>query len=136
MIELISKCWDRELIRQFIRYVVVGLVINSAGFVVYLFLTWLGLNPILTMSCLYCVAVTLSFFGSKKLIFNHQGSHGSAALRYVLAHLGGYGINLSLLVFFHDHLAWPHQWVQAGATVVVAVYLFVVFKLFVFRVKP
>ncbi|WP_454841321.1 GtrA family protein [Pseudomonas hormoni] len=135
MIGLFRKYWRSELIGQLIRYAIVGVVINSTGFVIYLLLTWFGLNPILTMSCLYCIAVTLSFFGSRNLAFKHQGSHGTAAVRYVIAHLGGYGINLSLLLFFHDHLAWPHQWVQAGATVVVAMYLFVIFKVFVFPVR-
>lgn len=135
MIEPLIKYWRSELIRQFIRYAIIGVVVNSTGFCIYLLLTWLGLNPILTMSCLYCIAVTLSFFSSKNLAFNHQGSHSGAAVRYVLAHLSGYGINLSLLLYFHDYLAWPHQWVQAGATVVVALYLFIVFKLFVFRFR-
>ncbi|MFL1524179.1 GtrA family protein [Pseudomonas sp. O230] len=132
---MFKKYWRNELIEQLIRYAIVGVVINSTGFVIYLFLTWLGLNPILTMSCLYCIAVTISFFGSKNIAFNHEGSHATAAARYFIAHLGGYGMNLSLLLFFHDYLAWPHQWVQAGATVVVALYLFVAFKLFVFRVR-
>lgn len=135
MIESLSKYWRSELIGQLIRYAITGVVINGVGFGIYLFLTWLGLNPILTMSCLYCIAVTLGFFGSKNFAFNHHGSHGGAAVRYLLAHLGGYGINLSLLIFFHDYLGWPHQWIQAGATVVVALYLFIVFKLFVFHIR-
>lgn len=135
MIELLRKHWNSELIGQFIRYAVTGIVINSVGFCVYLFLTWLGLNPILTMSFLYALAVILSFFGSKSYAFNHTGSHGSAAVRYVIAHIGGYLINLSLLLIFHDWLAFPHQLVQAGATVAVAIYLFVTFRLFVFRTQ-
>lgn len=135
MIRLINKYWNSELTKQLVRYAIAGVLINSTGFCIYLFFTWLGLNPILTMSCLYCLAVTLSFFGSKNYAFNHKGSHRRAAARYAIAHLGGYGINLSLLLFFHEHLAWPHQWVQAGATVIVAVYLFIASKIFVFRAR-
>ena len=135
MIESLRKYRRSELMTQLIRYAITGVVINGAGFGVYLFLTWLGLNPIVTMSCLYCIAVTLNFFGSKNFAFKHQGSYGSAAVRYLLAHFGGYCINLSILLFFHASLGWPHQWVQAGATVVVALYLFITFKLFVFHAR-
>jgi putative flippase GtrA len=135
MIELIRKHWDSEMIWQFIRYAVTGIVINSVGFCIYLFLTWLGLNPIFTMSFLYCFAVILSFFGSKNYAFNYKGSQANAAARYIIAHIGGYLLNLSMLLIFHEWLAFPHQFVQAGAIVVVAIYLFVTFRLFVFRTR-
>jgi len=133
MIDSLISFLRSEVFRQFVRYAVVGVAINSIGFCIYLLLTWLGIPPVLTMSMLYVAAVLLNFFASKNITFNHKGSQGGAAVRYGVAHLGGYLINLGLLLYFHDRLNWPHQWVQGGSTFIVALYLFVVFKLFVFR---
>jgi hypothetical protein len=51
----------------------------------------------------------------------------------VLAHVVGYCLNLSLLLVFVGKLGYPHQWVQGAAILIVACYLFLAFKFFVFR---
>lgn len=84
------------------------------------------------MTVLYLVAAGLGFLGNRQWAFTHQGNPLTSAMRYALAHLAGYGINLSLLLVFVDRLAYPHQWVQAAAVPVVAVFLFVSFRYFVF----
>ncbi len=56
----------------------------------------------------------------------------SSGGRYVVAHVMGYLINFMLLMIFVDHIGYPHQWVQAAAIFVVAIFLFVTFKFIVF----
>ncbi len=119
-------------LRQLIRYGLVGVAINLSGYLVYLLLTYFGVSPKITMSMLYFIGAVAGFWGNRKLTFAHQGSLLGSGARYTLAHALGYLINLTILIVFVDRLGYAHQWVQAVAIFVVAGYLFIAFKLFVF----
>lgn len=132
MDEAASGWRDRRTFRQLWRYAVVGLLSNGAGYAVYLLVTSWGVPPKLAMTCLYAIGATLSFFGNRRITFAHQGSAVGAGLRFAMAHLLGYALNLLLLVVFVDRFGFAHQLVQALAVFVVAAFLFLTFKLFVF----
>jgi putative flippase GtrA len=119
-------------LKQLVRYAVVGIATNLAGYAVYLLVTWAGVEPKLAMSCLYAIGATVSFLGNRTWTFGHRGNVAGAAARFAIAHLLGYLLNLALLVVFVDRLGFPHQLVQAVAVVVVALFLFVLFRVFVF----
>ena len=121
--------------QQLIRYGLVGLVSNAAIYFVYLLITYLGIEPKTAMTLVYIIGASIGFIGNRKWTFAHRGDSSSAALRYVLAHLFGYLLNLLILFTFVDHLGYVHQWVQAVAIIIVAGFLFVVFKYLVFREK-
>lgn len=119
--------------RQLIRYGVVGVVSNLAMYFVYLFITYLGVEPKTAMTLVYIFGASIGFVGHRKWTFSHRGAYASAALRYVPAHILGYLLNLLILFIFVDRLGYAHQWVQAVAIFIVAGFLFVVFKYYVFR---
>jgi putative flippase GtrA len=56
----------------------------------------------------------------------------NSGARYLVAHIFGYLVNLLILLTFVDRLGYSHQWVQAAAIIVVATFLFVAFRYFVF----
>lgn len=115
------------------RYAVVGVVCNAIGYAAYLALTWLGVPFKLAMSLLYLLSICISFFYNRSWAFKHRGEVVGAVWRFLLAHAAGYILNLCLLSVFVDKLECPHEWVQAAAIFVVGGFLFIVFKLFVFR---
>lgn len=119
--------------QQILRYALVGITVNLAGYLVYLLVTWLGVQPKSAMTSLYLLVVIAGFFGNRKLTFAHEGGMLGSGTRYALAHCAGYAINLSALVIFVDILGFPHQLVQACAVFLVAGFLFFAFKFFVFR---
>jgi putative flippase GtrA len=119
--------------RQLIRYALVGAASNAAIYVVYLIMTSLGVEPKTAMTLVYIIGGFIGFIGNRKWTFAHRGGASGAALRYVLAHLSGYTLNYLILFTFVDHLGYAHQWVQAAAILIVAGFLFVIFKSFVFR---
>ncbi len=127
-----SHMKNRRSAIQLFRYGLVGLASNLVGYLVYLLLTHFGATPKITMSILYVVGATIGFWGNRKLTFAHTGNLMGAGVRYVIAHCFGYLINLSILMLMVDKLGYPHQWVQAAAIFVVAGFLFLVFKFFVF----
>lgn len=117
---------------QLIRYGLVGAASNAAIYFIYLLITYLGMEAKSAMTLVYIAGASIGFVGNRKWTFAHRGDSSSAALRYVLAHLCGYLINLLILYTFVDRLGYAHQWVQAAAIIVVAGFLFVIFKYFVF----
>lgn len=120
---------------QLIRYGLVGVVSNVAIYFFYLIITYLGVEPKTAMTLVYVIGTVVGFIGNRKWAFAHRGDFSSAALRYVLAHLFGYLLNLLILLVLVDHLGYAHQWVQILAIIIVAGFLFIVFKYFVFHDK-
>ena len=119
-------------LKQFYRYAVVGIATNLFGYAAYLAITALGMEPKIAMSTLYIGGATAAYFGNRQWTFDHQGSVAQSSAKYVLAHVSGYFLNLALLLVFADALGLPHQGVQGVAVFVVAIYLFLVFRLLVF----
>lgn len=118
---------------QLIRFGVIGLVSNGVLYLVYLFLTAAGVGPKLAMSLLFLMGVIQTFFFNKNWAFRHAGSARESLVRYFLAYLSAYCLNLLMLSILVDQLHWPHQLIQAIAIVVIALYLFATQKLWVFQ---
>ena len=122
----------RTLAAQLLSYAFVGVMSNLAGYLVYLLVTHLGAGPKFTMSALYLAGASIGFWGNRRLTFDHDDKGVAVGIRYILAHCAGYLINLGLLYLFVDRLGYTHQVVQAFAIFVVAGFLFLSFKYFVF----
>ena len=118
--------------RQLICYGLLGVVNNLTIYIVYLLITYLGVEPKAAMTLVYIIGASIRFVGNRKWTFAHRGDSTSAALRYVPAHLFGYLLSFLILFTFVDRLGYAHQWVQAVAIIIVAGFLFIVFKYFVF----
>ncbi len=121
--------------RQLMRYGLVGVVTNLTIYFGYIIITYLGIGPKLAMTLMYIIGASIGFIGNKKWTFTYRGGSFSAVLRYALAHLFGYFLNLMILFIFVDIHGYAHQWVQAIAIIIVAGFLFVLFKFFVFARK-
>lgn len=122
----------RTSFAQLIRFAIVGIMSNSAGYLVYLLVTFLGATPKITMTLLYGAGAAIGYIGNRNFTFTHKGSFISSGVRYFIAHFFGYLINLTILITFVDQFGFAHQWVQAVAIFVVAGFLFIAFKFFVF----
>ena len=122
----------KSSVKQIYHYALVGIASNFAGYMVYLLGTYLGGTPKITMTVLYGVGTAIGFFGNRRLTFAHKGSLLGSGFRYLIAYLLGYLMNLAILIVFVDKLGYAHQWVQAMAVFVVAAFLFLALKFFVF----
>lgn len=124
-----------EQFSQFIRFGLVGIAQNGAGYCLYFLLTWLGAEPKLVVAVCYPLGTLLSYLGNKKFTFRHMADNTGALFRYVLTYAGGYFINLTGLYIFVDILGYPHPWVQFGIIVFLAGWFFLLLKFFVFPNK-
>jgi putative flippase GtrA len=126
---------NREKLRSFIRYLIVGVANNAMGYLAYLLVTWLGMEPKLAVTLLYPLAALSAYFGHARYSFSYEGGMMGGLFRYGIAHVISYGNNILLLYVLHDQLHYPHQLVQVLAIFVGAGLLFLLFKFFVFTGK-
>lgn len=87
----------------------------------------------MAMTSVYITATILTFIFNRNWTFGHEGHLTKAFIKYALVYVVGYLFNLVALYFLVDKLGYIHQWVQAGLVIVVAVLLFVLQKLVVFK---
>jgi putative flippase GtrA len=127
-----TQAAPRTLVAQLLSYAFVGVASNVAGYLVYLLVTYIGLGPKLTMTLLYVTGASIGFWGNRRITFRHEEKGIAVGVRYVLAHSVGYLINFALLYMLVDRMGYAHQIAQAFAIFVVAGFLFVAFKFFVF----
>jgi putative flippase GtrA len=120
------------LLGQLVRYGVVGVLNNLLGYLIYVAVTWLWLEPKLAITLMYPVGALTGYFGHARYAFQYDGRVSHGLLRYTISHLLGYGADVGMLYVFADRLGYPHQIVQAAAIFVVGGLLFVLFRYFVF----
>ncbi len=125
-------CSTKEAYRQLFNYAFIGVLINGMSYSIYFIFTYLSGTHKMTMTVLYLLGASIGFLANRHFTFRHDGCIGVIGVRYVLAQMMGYLLNLALLLLFVDWLDFPHQIVQAISIVVVAIFLFVVLRIFVF----
>ena len=118
---------------QLIRDLIVGLASNAVIYVGYLLLTQLGMGPKLAMSLLYGVGVLQTFVFNKNWSFRCEGAATPALVRYATVYALGYFIQFLSLALLVDRMGLPHQWVMGVLILIVAMFLFLAQKLWVFR---
>lgn len=121
--------------RQLVRYGLVGIGINAALYTCYLLFVFFDVEPKIAMSIVYVIGLGVGFYGHRKLTFFHTENVRRAIVRYLVAHIGGYAINFFLLVAFVDYMHLSHALIQGLSIFIVAAYLFIIFKYWVFPEK-
>jgi putative flippase GtrA len=131
-----KSSWFGIPFRELIKYGFVGLATNAAGYVVFLLVTHFGVKPRYAMTVLYAIFATIGFFANRQWTFSHSGGLLGTGIRYVISQLSGYMINYLMLLILAEKLGYPYQGIQAAAIFVVAGFLFLAFKYFVFAKPP
>lgn len=117
---------------QIFRYGAIGLTINSLGYSLYLIATAKGADPKVAMSALYAVGVIISFLANRKIVFSYVGSIFYSFIRFLATHILGYTLNFTIMTVMVDKMGYPHELAQACGIIIVAGFLFISFKFFVF----
>jgi putative flippase GtrA len=120
------------LFRQFVKYLAVGGLTNGFAYVGYILLTLAGVNPIASMSIVYCFASVIAFTANRGWTFQSDGRVGRSLPRYVISQVIGYATNLILLYCLYYVLGLPHQAAQLIGIGLVAVLLFLLNRYYVF----
>lgn len=130
----------RELSRvPFLRYALVGLASNAVLYALYLAMTWVGIGHKVAMTLVFVVGIVQTFGFNRSWTFRSASPSGPALLRYSCVYAFGYLISWLGMWVFVDRLGYPHQLVQLALIVIVAVFIFLNLKFWVFgklRVAP
>ena len=122
-----------ELIHQFAKFGLVGVLTNLSLYIGYVCLNFIGLQPIAAMSITYAIGVLLSFWGNRIWTFSYRGLSSLAFKRFAISYGFGYMLNLGALFLFVEVYGLPHHWVQACMIFLLAILLFSLQKFWVFK---
>ena len=119
---------------QLFRYGLVGLFLNAAMYFVYLIITALYFSPFTAVLLLNPLGVLVGYFAHRRLTFKVNSRKWSflELSKYVFLHVVGFFLNLLLLYVFFERLGYPHQLVQLAAIFIIAGFVFISMKLFIF----
>jgi putative flippase GtrA len=115
-----------------IRFGVVGVASNLVLYFLYLLFTYFGMGHKESMTILFLIGVTQTFFLNKNWTFRHGGAGIIFLKKYALVYLIAYLINLLALYFFVDYHGFHHEYVQAIAILVIAFYSYMAQRFWVF----
>lgn len=130
-----SKATALNTYGQFIRYGIIGISTNITAYLLYLVATHHGADPKATMTALYILVFSLSFYGNRKWVFLFDGKFSGAAVRFFITHAIGYILNLCALYIFVDIYKYNHQLIQLLSMAFLVLYFFIAMKAFVFKKK-
>jgi len=130
--KLISS--QRKTLGELAKYGIIGVSSNLTLYIAYIFLTGAGVGHKTSMTLLYAVGTLLTFLLNKTWTFKHKGDHAGSLTRYLITYFSGYVTNVLFLVLLVDTLKYDHRIVQFFLIFLVAIQLFVIQRLWVFRV--
>ena len=121
--------------KSFLRYAIVGFGSNLALYLFYLLLTEYFIGHKSAMTIAYIIGVMANFVFNRKWSFEHRGSVYKSMGRYLFIVLIAYVINYWALYYFVDVLGYAHQLVQVVMIFAIAIFLFLMQKIWVFGIS-
>jgi putative flippase GtrA len=115
-----------------LRYGIVGLASNGIGYVLYLLLTWLGMEYRMAVTVVFLAGVVQTFVFNKRWSFAHSGTPAPALLRYWAVYVAGYFLNIAALTVLVEYGDVPHQIAQGILVFVIAGLIFFALRFWVF----
>ena len=123
----------QNFLNQLSKFGLVGVISNILGYLIYLLITFLGLKPELAITFLYPIGAVIGYYGNKNYTFTYKGDLRKSKQRYIISHIAGYFINILMIYIFVNQFNYPHQLIQAIAILIIAIYLFLMMKFFIFK---
>lgn len=118
---------------QILSYGIIGILVNSSAYFLFIGLTRMGIEPKLSMSLLYITVVIISFFTNRKWTFTNKDKIHQTSVKFLMVYFFGYVLNYSLLYYFVDLLHYKYEYIQALVIIFLALFNFIMFRYFVFR---
>ncbi len=118
-----------------VRYTGSGIVNTVVGFFVILSAMAIGFTPVVSNVAGYAVGFTLGFVLSKKFVFRSNGHFVNESIRYLIAFIVSYALNLAVLYlaisYFNIHAVIS----QFVAAIAYTLCMYILARFFVFGIK-
>ena len=92
---------------EFMRFCLVGAVNTGIDLAVFAVLSSWGLSLLVAHSLSYTCGVLNSFLLNRKWTFRGCGQSSGQLIQFLVLNLVTLTLTYGLLVYFHNHLAWP-----------------------------
>ena len=92
---------------EFMRFCLVGTVNTGVDFTVFIVLSNMGVLLLVAQCVSYTCGIFNSFLLNRTWTFRERGQSLGQMIRFLVLNLCTLTITYGLLVYFHDHLAWP-----------------------------
>ena len=122
-----------NIVKELLRFAVVGLLSNGLLYVAYLALTSFGMGHKTSMTITFVAGVLQTFVANRSFTFRAK-KEGGTPVRYFATYGLAYILNLLILMIFVDKLGFPHDVTQGLAILVLAMVSFVLQKRWVFAI--
>ncbi len=124
-----------EILRQFIRFNLVGVLNTLLTYGIYSGLVYLGVHHLAAVVIEYAFGIVFSYLLNKRFTFAVRGGGSRMFGRMLLAYIPTLLLNALLLWLLVDRLHWNEYVGQAVALGLVSVLSFIAQKVFVFRLR-
>ncbi len=124
-----------EILKQFVRFNLVGALNTALTYGIYSGLVYLGLHHLAAVLIEYAFGIVFSYLLNKRFTFAVRGGGSRMFGRMLLAYVPTLLLNALLLWLLVDRLAWNKYLGQAVALGFVSVLSFVAQRAFVFGLR-
>ncbi|CAD6002674.1 GtrA family protein [Agreia sp. COWG] len=125
---VIGRLWRSRVV----RFGALGVANNLLAYAIFAGLTLAGVASIAAATITYVLGMVVSYLGNRSFTFRHTGSARRSLVRFLIVNAVGYGINVAILAIFVEHLGFNALLVQFVAIVIVAGFIFVSMRFWVF----
>lgn len=124
----------KELIRQGLRFALVGLVNTAVGLIsIYSILYFTNAGPFIANGIGYAIGFSVSFILNRSWTFEHEGAARHVLPRYFLVVAVAYLCNFAVVYYVILFLEWNAYLAQPAGIVVYSSITFIGSKVFVFK---
>ena len=120
------------VVGQFVRYAFIGIMTNVTGYLLYLWLTFRGLDPKAAATLSFAWGVAAGFVLNRSWTFRDGGHPRRTLPYYIAAYSIAYAANILGLYVFVDILRYRHEIVQVLLILSLACCLFLAQKFWIF----
>lgn len=121
------------LIVQAVKFLLIGLINSASGLaVIFGLIYWLNIDPVLANVAGYSVGLTISFLLNRSWTFNAGRTDTSQILKYAIAFLVSFFLNIALLKIFSSNMGFGIYFSQFIAVGTYSISMFLLCRFFVF----
>lgn len=118
------------------RYIGSGTFNTLMGFAVIFAVMWAGFSPVIANIAGYGVGFVLGFVLSRKIVFRSNGSFVRESVRYLIAFLLAFILNLFVLHVVIKNLGFPAAVAQVAGAVVYTIAMYTLTRFYAFSPSP
>lgn len=121
-------------IKQIIKYSVVGILINSIGYIFYIILSnVIGINPSISAILSGITAASLSYYLNANFTFKAKNKGRKIALNYFLLYVCAIFIHSFSIFIFSNIFNFAHEIVAGISLIIISLSLFLIQKFYLFQ---